>query len=420
MGRRGKRMEENTNKIAISSYLKLCVLIIGAAAFYQIPYLRWTFYDGMIELSGLNNTQFGLTMTVYGTASAIMYFPGGIIADKIPSKILFPLSLIVNGICGFLLMTGPGYRVQMIIYFVLAAAGTLGFWASLNKAVITLDGGDGSRLLGLLEGGRGLMQAVFSAIFLAIYGIVANAVGGVRIVLAGYAIINIAAGAICFFILGDDSRKGEKTEPLHMADIIKLLKNPTIWLLTVVVIASYSFHLASTYMTPYLTNIIGATAVVSGALAIVRNYIAQMCGAPFGSFLATKTKSTMLTVGIGYIAMVIGIIGIVILPTNANMVIMVVFMIIAAVSIYIIRGIYFAIIGECGIPLKLTGTAVGIVSVIGFTPDIFMSVICGSLLDKYEGATGYRYIFLIMLGIAVIGLIASWVLYFTHKKARAE
>ena len=99
---------------------------------------------------------------------------------------------------------------------------------------------------------------------------------------------------------------------------------------------------------------------------------------------------------------------------------MVVFMIIAAVSIYIIRGIYFAIIGECGIPLKLTGTAVGIVSVIGFTPDIFMSVICGSLLDKYEGATGYRYIFLIMLGIAVIGLIASWVLYFTHKKARAE
>lgn len=413
-------MESNTNKIPLGNYFKLFLLIIGAAAFYQIPYLRWTFYDGMIELSGLTNTQFGLTMTVYGTASAIMYLPGGIIADKVPSKILFPVSLWVTGICGLILMTGPSYHIQMAVYFVLAAAGTLAFWASLNKAVIALDGGDGSRLLGLLEGGRGLMQALFSAIFLGVYGLAANAVGGVKMVLAGYAAINILAGIACFVLLGEDSRDGEKAESLHVSDVIELLKKPTIWLLTVVVIASYSFHLASTYMTPYLTNIIGATAVVSGALAIVRNYIAQMCGAPLGSFLAAKTKSTMFTVGLGYIVMMIGIIGIVLLPTSANMVIMVIFMIIAAVSIYIIRGIYFAIIGECGIPMKLTGTAVGIVSVIGFTPDIFMSVWCGSLLDKYEGAAGYKYIFLLMLAIATCGLIASWMLYFTNKKKNSQ
>lgn len=408
----------NKNKIPMANYFKLILLIIGAAAFYQIPYLRWTFYDGMMELSGLNNTQFGLTMTVYGTASAILYLPGGIIADKISSRILFPIALIVTGIGGFILMTGPSYGIQMAVYFLLAAAGTMAFWASLNKAVIALDGGDGSRLLGLLEGGRGVMQAVFSAIFLAVYGMIANAVGGVKVVLAGYAIINIAVGIICFFLLDDDKEKGESAEPLKVSDVLELLKNPVIWLLAVIVIASYSFHLASTYMTPYLTNVIGATAVVSGALAIVRNYIAQMGGAPLGSAIATKTRSSMLTVGIGYIFMVIGIVGIVLLPTNANMVAMVIFMIIAAISIYVIRGVYFAIIGEAGIPLRLTGTAVGIVSVIGFTPDIFMSVICGSFLDKYEGAIGYRYIFMIMLGIALIGLAASWILYFTHKKTK--
>lgn len=408
----------NENKIPVANYFKLLLLIIGAAAFYQIPYLRWTFYDGMMELSGLNNTQFGLTMTVYGTASAILYLPGGIIADKISSKILFPIALIVTGIGGFILMTGPSYGVQMVVYFMLAAAGTMAFWASLNKAVIALDGGDGSRLLGLLEGGRGVMQAVFSAIFLAVYGMIANAVGGVKVVLAGYAVINIVVGIVCFFLLDDDQKTGESAEPLKVSDVLELLKKPVIWLLTIVVISSYSFHLASTYMTPYLTNVIGATAVVSGALAIVRNYIAQMGGAPLGSAIATKTKSSMLTVGIGYIFMVIGIVGIVLLPTNANMVAMVIFMIIAAISIYVIRGVYFAIIGESGIPLRLTGTAVGIVSVIGFTPDIFMSVICGSFLDKYEGAVGYRYIFLIMLGIALLGLAASWILYFTQKKAK--
>lgn len=86
-------MSTNTNKIPLANYFKLCILIIGAAAFYQIPYLRWTFYDGMIELSGLNNTQFGLTMTVYGTASAIMYLPGGSLPIRFPAKYYSPFHL---------------------------------------------------------------------------------------------------------------------------------------------------------------------------------------------------------------------------------------------------------------------------------------------------------------------------------------
>lgn len=174
-------------------------------------------------------------------------------------------------------------------------------------------------------------------------------------------------------------------------------------------------------MTPYFTNIIGATAVLSGALAVVRNYIAQMAGAPFGGVMAQKTGSSSFIVGCGFIAMVIGIAVVVFLPSDPSMMApLVVFMIISAVSIYVIRGIYFAIIGECKIPLRLTGTAVGIVSVIGFTPDIFMNAICGSLLDKYEGVRGYRYIFIMMLAIALVGLVSSWILYFMSKRKKQE
>ena len=96
---------DNNQKIPMKNYLTLLILVVSAAAFYQIPYLRWTFYDGMMELSGLNNTQFGLTMSVYGTVSMILYLPGGIIADKISSRILVPVSLIVTGAAGLILMT---------------------------------------------------------------------------------------------------------------------------------------------------------------------------------------------------------------------------------------------------------------------------------------------------------------------------
>ena len=49
-----------------------------------------------------------------------------------------------------------------------------------------------------------------------------------------------------------------------------------------------------------------------------------------------------------------------------------------------------------------------------------MNAICGSLLDKYEGVQGYRYIFIMMLAIALVGLVSSWILYFMSKRKKQE
>ena len=38
---------EKDNKIPMKNYITLLILVVSAAAFYQIPYLRWTFYDGI-------------------------------------------------------------------------------------------------------------------------------------------------------------------------------------------------------------------------------------------------------------------------------------------------------------------------------------------------------------------------------------
>ena len=36
------------------------------------------------------------------------------------------------------------------------------------------------------------------------------------------------------------------------------------------------------------------------------------------------------------------------------------------------------------------GGLIGVASVIGFTPDVFMPVVSGAILDNYPGLTGYR------------------------------
>ena len=81
---------------------------------------------------------------------------------------------------------------------------------------------------------------------------------------------------------------------------------------------------------------------------------------------------------------------------------------IASVAAFGLRGIYFALLEECSIPVALTGTAAGIVSVIGFTPDVFMPLLGGYLLDNYPGEEGYRYLFASIASMSLIGLGAAW------------
>ena len=61
--------------------------------------------------------------------------------------------------------------------------------------------------------------------------------------------------------------------------------------------------------------------------------------------------------------------------------------------------------------MAVTGTAVGFISVIGYTPDIFTGLINGYFLDAYNPETGHEIVFAIMFGFALVGLIASFKLY---------
>jgi len=87
-----------------------------------------------------------------------------------------------------------------------------------------------------------------------------------------------------------------------------------------------------------------------------------------------------------------------------------------ALGVYSARVLYFATLEEAQIPLYLTGTVVGIVSVIGYTPDIFAGPIIGILLDKSPGALGHQHVFLVMAGFSLIGCIASvWFYRLNYK-----
>jgi Na+/melibiose symporter-like transporter len=79
-------------------------------------------------------------------------------------------------------------------------------------------------------------------------------------------------------------------------------------------------------------------------------------------------------------------------------------------AIFALRGIYFALLEEGGIAPAVTGTAAGVISAVGFTPDVFMPLVGGVMLDAYPGAEGYRYFYLFISILCAIGSVAAWLL----------
>ncbi len=93
-------------------------------------------------------------------------------------------------------------------------------------------------------------------------------------------------------------------------------------------------------------------------------------------------------------------------------------MICSAMGLFALRGLYYAIMREGKVPLAYTGSAVGFVSVIGYTPDVFMGPLMGYLLDQSPGAIGHQHVFWVVSGFALLGLVAS--LRFTRLTREAD
>ena len=77
------------------------------------------------------------------------------------------------------------------------------------------------------------------------------------------------------------------------------------------------------------------------------------------------------------------------------------------VGIYALRGVYFALLAEGAVPLAFTGSAIGVVSLVGFTPDVFMGPLMGVLLDNSPGVLGHQHVFAVVAVFGVIGLAAT-------------
>jgi len=406
----------------VRKYFVLFALALGYSASYMLPYIKYVFYDQLLQGVGCNNEQAGFLLTVYTIAALILYIPGGWVADRFKTKSVLVVSLFATGVINFAFALNMNYTFALVTWVLLAFSTAFAFWAGIIKAIRLLgSAAEQGRLYGFFSSGVGAFSAVTSSIALYVYGLfTADAVGGLKGVIYVQGATCILSSLIVYFFFEESKETTAVAEEdkFKASDILLVLKNPMTWALSCMIFCGYGIYTSTSYFNPYMTKVIGVTMTFSGLLAIVRTYVVRLTCGPLGGIFADKLKSPSQVL-IGCFALMVAILVIfMLLPVGTSAAVVIALQLILAAVTSACYSILFSCIEEVGIPRKLTGTTVAITSMIGYLPDMIYNPLFGAWLDRH-GNTGYLYIFTFLAVSGALGL-GSAILIRRHNVTSAK
>lgn len=398
----------------------ITVLILGVAggSIYLVPFIRYVFYDWQLAAMGITNAQLGFLTTLYSLGNVLLFIPGGIISDKFSTKRSIIFSLLSTTILTAVFAFNVGsYGMALIIWPLLAVTTTFLFWSSLIKTIHLIAGEDQGFFFGLYYMGTGLTGAITDTLAIRLSSLGNTVSAKLQIVVWLYtAVIALAFLLALFFLKADCKESNKKKEnEFEFKQVGELLKNPTIWVFSLIIFIGYAIYSSTSYFTPYLTNVVGISAKDSRYLSIIRQFVFYVL-APLSGFIADRViKSTSKWFMFLFAVLALLFAGVMFIPVSWGTEFISLYSLLPGLFGLSLYGIVFSIAHEARIPLKVLGTAVGMASIIGYSPDFFMAMMFGTWLDEF-GPSGYNYIFSFLAAICVIGIVASAYIFKRVKK----
>lgn len=404
----------------VRRWLIMTVLAFSGGIIFLLPFLREVYYRPMADAMSLTNTQLGWLMSVFGFVSMITYFPGGWLADRFSGRKLMSVSLLSTGLVGLYYATLPSFPATLAIHAFWGVSITLLFWAAMIKVTRGWAPPEQQgRAFGTLEMMRGVGEVAASSALLWMFSMLGESDMALSTVITVLSLTIIVLGVLSWLVIEDTARAGNGAQQkVGWTEIRKVLSMPVIWLIAIVIIAAYCAYWGSFQFTPFASDIFLTTAATAGAIGVGKMWLKPIAALVAG--FAADRFGVAATISALFGVLIASFVGFATLPTGPSWFqVMLVNVAIASIAVFALRGIYFALLEEGGVPLAVTGTAGGIVSAVGFTPDVFMPMLGGVLLDRYPGMEGYRYYYLSVAGICAGGLAAALLIYFRYVKPAA-
>ena len=405
-------------------YLTIIALGLAGGSIYFIPYVKYVFYYAQLAAMGINNTQSGLLLTMYTIGNMVLYIPGGYLADKVSTKKALIISLVATSVLTWVYAFSLNFVVSMIIWLGLSFSTAFVFWSALMKAVrIVGTEEEQGFMYGLYYACNGIAAALTSFISLYAYNTAGEDIksGFVRGVNASGVVVLIAAICLVFLMKEDAGKVTTESDDdkISLPMVGKVLKSPVVWILSIVILCGYGLKSSVSYFNPYLTEVVGVSAVNSGIFSIINNYLLLLL-APVGGILADKVfKSTCKWLSVSFVILAVLFGGVLLIPSDISPMVASIYTLLPGAVTMMMYGVVFSSVSEAGISRTMTGTVIGISSIIGYIPDSIYSVIFGKWLDN-KGAAGYTNIFIFLVASGIVGAVLAFWIYRHGKRAQHD
>jgi nitrate/nitrite transporter NarK len=393
-----------------------CLIVAGEAVFSLPFHVTRYFRPTVLRVFDLTNTELGAVQAVYGVVAMLAYFPGGLLADRFPARRILTGSLLSTSAGGLYFATIPGFSGAWWLYAYWGLTTILLFWGALIRATREWGGADEQgRAYGLLDGGRGLFAAVVTAGAVFVFQLMlpedpatvtpTQRAEALRNVIFVYTAATALAGALCWFFVPEQPSRFEGHAPV-LRNLRKVLRLRSVWLQALIVVCAYVGYKGIDNYSLFAVQAYGMNELEGARLTALSAWVRPVAAIGAGLLADRFTASRVST--FCFATMIASYLWFGLTdPVPATPWVLYANVLVSCAAVFGLRGVYFALLEEGSVPLATTGTAVGLVSVIGYTPDVFVALAGGWLLDHSPGIPGHQHFFLFLAAFAVTGFVAS-------------
>ncbi|MDH3615750.1 MAG: MFS transporter [Gammaproteobacteria bacterium] len=415
----------------MSRYLLMITLVFAGEIIFGLPFHTARFFrPTLLESFGFTNTQLGDVFAVYGFMAMIAYFPGGVLADRFSARLLLTVSLVATGVGGFYMATYPGTWGMALLYGYWGVTTILLFWAALIRATREWGGSTSQgRAFGILEGGRGIAAALFATLGVAVLAWYMpedvtlasdeERRTAFRSVILLYSFAAIVTAMLTWFLIPPIKHVGDSSRSLfHGAAVVTT--RPLVWAQAAVIICAYCSYKGLDNYSLYAVQVLGMDEVKGAQLSAYGAYIRPFAAVTAG-FIADRWSASK-TIGVSFFILLVTYAMLsMALPEGSGLTVIYANIFVSFFAVFALRGVYFALLEENRTPPFLTGAVAGMVSFVGYTPEIFFAPITGRILDASPGIGGHQNYFLFLAAVAAIGIfVVAWLLRLQRSDTRAQ
>ena len=404
--------------------------MLAAGALYPLMYLRQNFEISVLEALRIDASELGELYALLGFVFAVAYIPSGRLADLYQPRLLMSFALAVVGLLGLWFSTYPSLFELRLIFLGWGLAGGLCFWASLIKAVNMLaDSSEQGRFFGILDGGRGLVEAILASVAVLMFRELSEPTDAATLRLAPviymYAIAALVFAALVFFYVEDNPDHVESRRAADEArgagtllgDLKTLARIPELWLLAVVMMIGQQLFWVTYSISAFLQVNLGLTALAAGSVTLTKLWMRPIGGITIG-FLGDRYSKELLLAWLLGLAST-SLIAICFLPLAGNMPAIIGMVLVIGYLTYAIKGLYWSLLDLCPVPRRIIGLAIGVVSFIGYMPDVLLPLYDGYLSRNYPRAESYQIYFTSIALCGYLGCALCVVFYRRSQRNKA-